>query len=77
MPAAFKVAQKLTAARDQELTVSTRVKEKASSGSNADKSMASEKIKDTVNQVSTKETLSHTTLLPKVSTLPETTPEAL
>jgi hypothetical protein len=41
MPAAFNVAQKLTAARDQELTVSTRVKEKASNGSNADKSRAS------------------------------------
>lgn len=52
--------QMSTKARGQELTVSTKEKEKVSTGSNADKSRASGQGKHTVNQVSTKETPSHT-----------------
>jgi predicted transcriptional regulator len=43
-----------TKERNQELTVAAIEKEKVSNGSNADKSRASGKTKDTVNQVSTK-----------------------
>lgn len=49
-----------TTAEDRKLTASTIKKEKVSTGSKPCKSRASEKIKDTVNQVATKETPSHT-----------------
>lgn len=45
-----------TKEKNQELTVAAIEEEKVSNGSNADKSRASGKIKDTVNQVSTQET---------------------
>ena len=50
-----------TKAMDQELTVSTRVKEKASSGSNPRKSRLGEKSEVVVNQVSTKNAPPQTT----------------
>lgn len=45
-----------TKERNEELTASAIGKEKASTGSNAHKSRASKRIKDTVNQVSTQKT---------------------